>query len=86
MIWLLNFEKITIMKKVTPLLAACLIAGMLYAGSSSCHKKKSEDDGDCKFCKAFGPDLNVVDSATVCSESAENAFRSKNAGRQIKCN
>jgi hypothetical protein len=73
------------MKKAIPFVAACLIAGVLYTASAGCHKKKS-DDGECKTCKAFGPDLNLVDSATVCSESAENAFRSKNAGRQIKCN
>ena len=73
------------MKKVIPFVAVCMMAGLLYTAAAGCHKKKSED-GECKFCKAFGLDANVVDSANVCSESAENAFRSKNAGRQIKCN
>ena len=73
------------MKKAIPFLAACLMAGVLYTAVAGCHKKKN-DDGECKSCKAFGLDANLVDSATVCSESAESAFRSKNAGRTIKCN
>lgn len=72
------------MKKATPFVTACFIAGMLYVGLSGCNKN---DDDDCKTCKAFRPDNNQqVDEATVCSQTEENAFRSKNEARRIECN
>jgi hypothetical protein len=72
------------MKKATPFLIACFIAGILYVGIAGCHKKKS-DDNECKTCKAFGVDNNQLEEKTVCSDSEEGAFRTKYEGRRVEC-
>lgn len=70
------------MKKAIPFSVACVLAVMLYSG---CHKKKDEGNTTCRTCKATNGDFQLVDSASVCSDDAETAFRNRNSSRHIEC-
>lgn len=50
--------------------------------SISCKKK---NEVDCKTCKAYGIDGNVVATRQTCSADEEAAFRAENVGREISC-
>ena len=55
--------------------------------SYGCAKKKAEDQNNgCKTCKAYaaGPDKPEV-KKEVCTNQAEQDFRSQYTGREISC-
>jgi len=50
----------------------------------ACQKSKA-DKINCKFCKVHGPDLNIIDSAQICTDDEETALHNKYPGRTITC-
>lgn len=63
-------------------LATLLLIATFALTINSC--KKKTEDSTCKTCTAFGVD-GQAGKEEVCSEAAEDAFRTKYAGKEISC-
>ena len=48
-------------------------------------KKSSGDQQNCKTCKVFGGDNNVIDEEKICTDKQESDLHSRFPGREIKC-
>ena len=48
-------------------------------------KKSSTDPQNCKTCKVFGGDNNVIDEEEVCTDKQESDLHSRFPGIEIKC-
>jgi hypothetical protein len=62
---------------------SALLLSITFAFNSISCKKKTEESS-CKTCTAFGID-GQAGKEEVCSDAAEDAFRTKYAGKEISC-
>jgi len=48
-------------------------------------KKSADDQQNCRTCKVFGVDNNVIDEEKICTDKQESDLHSRFPGREIKC-
>jgi len=70
------------MKRTIALLVLSMLLAVIFP--ISC-KKSSGDQQNCKTCKVFGGDNNVIDEEEVCTDKQESDLHSRFPGREIKC-
>jgi len=72
------------MKKLISLTTVSLFLVMI--STQGCSKKsETEQSPDCKTCKAFATADKAETTEQVCSEQAEQNFRSSHSGQEISC-
>lgn len=74
------------MKKITCYATAIIFSAFIFS-SQGCAKKKSDtqNNTDCKACKAFATDTKPEATQEVCNDSEEQTFRSQHSGQEISC-
>ncbi len=73
------------MKKIMSY-AAGIILSLFIISSPGCSKKKEDTtETECKTCKAFAGGGQLEVSQQVCSDGAEQSFRSQHSGQEITC-
>ncbi|MEO8111080.1 MAG: hypothetical protein ABI594_13640 [Ginsengibacter sp.] len=73
------------MKKIMSY-ATGIILSLFIISSQSCSKKKENNsETECKTCKAFPGGGQPEVSQQVCSDGAEQTFRSQHSGEEISC-
>lgn len=73
------------MKKINSLLTAIIFSAFVLSFQSCKKEKENTTETECKTCKAFPGGGNPEVSQQVCSDGAEQTFRSQHSGQEISC-
>lgn len=73
------------MKKLNSFLTAIVFSALVISFQSCKKKKEDTQNTECKTCQAFATADKPAASSQVCSEGAEETFRSQHSGQEISC-
>ena len=73
------------MKKINSFLTAIVFCAFAISFQSCEKKKEDTTETECKTCQAFATADKPAAFSQVCSDAAEQDFRSQHSGQEISC-